>query len=159
MANIKTFNGGIRAMWQKHGRQIVSIGLMTIVFGTGGWVTRVELGLASNSDRIERSEETLAKAIQTQIEIRGLMSEANGQLGIILQLLGIKIQDSTIARWKNMPRSLPLDSLGKPIRNSSWLDVTDGYLLGTIYKWVNADSILTKVAWDERPKERANDEP
>ena len=113
----------------------------------------IELSMASGSAKDDKQDATIKQIADNQSQLIEIQKEMKGQIEVILRLLGITVTDSTIQSWRVMPKSLPLDSLGKPIPNIEWLSVSGNYLLGRTFKWVHEDSLLVRVEWDERPKE------
>lgn len=126
--------------------------IIIFIFGVGGWVTNIEMTLASQKSKSDTLNQILMQQTAIQTDQKEMMKEMKGQIDVILILLGIKVNDSTIAKWKKMAKSLPLDSLGHPVPFGEWLCVSNDYLLGRTFKWVNNDSMLVRIEWDERAK-------
>lgn len=123
--------------------------IYVLFFGIGGWVVMVEIGVAAGEKKDASQDEILAKQAETDLRQIALMEKMNGKIDVILQMLGLKVADSTVSRWKAMAKRPPLDSLGKPIVGAEWLCITSDYLVGRRMRWGGHDSVLVRVEWDE----------
>lgn len=126
--------------------------IILIGFGIGGWATFVELGLASSAKRDTTQDKILEKMAEINLRQTGLMEKMNGKIDVILSMLGLKVSDSTIFRWKAMPKAPVFDTSGNPIIDAEWLIISDDYLVGRRMKWKEYGEIMVRIEWDERKK-------
>jgi len=128
--------------------------IIAIIFAVGGWVAHVDLSLAGGDKKHTNLSEVVKEQHELQKQQGEILQRMTGQVDIILQLLAIKVADSTVHRWRVMPKSPPLGSNGKPIRNKEWLAISSDYLFGRTMKFVNGDTVMVKVEWDQRHRRR-----
>lgn len=124
----------------------------------GGWVFMVELSIASGERKDKSLDEDISEIAQVLKSNNELLQKMDSRMSnlesnfeLILQVVGIKVNDSLKNYWKSMPRELPLDAFGNPVVDGEWISFSHKYLLATIYRWINEDSIEYKVEWDKRP--------
>lgn len=136
------------------------IGVFATVMAIGGSYAIVKYDVANAKEKNKSQDSDIAdlkKVIYeqnvTQQKLAVLIESQNEKIDLILSLLAIKVSDTTLNRWKQMPRELPKDSLGKPIPNKAWLVISENYLLGRSFKFIAGDTLLVRVEWDKRPKE------
>ena len=134
-------------MTRKH---LSYLGIALVIFGIGGWVTTVEFALADGETKQNKTDNIMAEQHALQKQQGELLKKMDGQLSVILILLGVKDVDSLAARWEAMPQSPPLDSDSQPIEGGQWLLITDDYLLGRTMKWHNDSIVMVRVEWDVR---------
>lgn len=123
-----------------------------IVFALGGWATFVELGLAASAKKDATQDKIIEKQAEVDLRLIGLLEKMNGKLDVVMAMLGFKVADSTISRWKSMPQAPVFDSLGNRVIGAEWLDISKDYLLGHRMKWAKFGKIMVRVEWDERKK-------
>jgi len=132
--------------WQMYRTRII-LPIIGLIFAAGGWVAYVEHSVAGAERANDRQDKILEEVLSLQKEMRG-------QLSVLLKFLNVQAPDTAIARWKAMPREIPLDTLtGKPIPNVEWLLITHDYQFARTFKWVEGDTIFVRVEWDVREKE------
>lgn len=131
--------------WLKKNWLMIGIVASVTAFGT-----KTQIGLASGNSKDATQDQIIAQQHELQKQQAQMLEHMQGQIDVILLMLGIKVADSTIARWKLMPKALPLDSLGNPIPGAEWLCVSDKYLLGQTFKWENDSMVFVRTEWDER---------
>ena len=131
--------------------------LLGFIFAVGGWVTFTELSMAANGEKIATNKDDIKsnQAIMKeqhdlQLQQAQLLEKMAGQLEVILQLIGVTVTDSTMTKWRSMPKELPIDSFGNPVIGKEWLCVTADHLYGRIMKWTDGDTVLVMIAWDKR---------
>ena len=124
--------------------------VIVFIFALGGWATSVEIGQASSAAKDKQQDEIIKKQVEISVDQQKLMRELKGQIDVLMVVFGITVSDTTVARWKKMSKKIPLDSTGKPIDGGVWLCISGDKLLARTFKWVNNDSLLVRVEWDER---------
>jgi len=133
--------------------------VILFVFGIGGWVFMVEFSIASGEKKDTSQDADISeitKVLQSNNallqKMDSRMSNLESNFELILEVVGIKVNDSLKNHWKSMPRSLPIDQFGNPVLGGEWLVFSDKYLLATKYKWIDEDSLEYSVQWDKRPE-------
>lgn len=124
--------------------------VLTIVAGLATWATTIELGQAASDKKNTTQDKILEKMAETDLRQTALMEKMNGKVDVILAMLGFKVADSTVSRWKAMPQAPVFDSAGNPVIGAEWLDISDDYLLGHRMRWAQFGKIMVRVEWDER---------
>lgn len=137
-------------MLKKIKEKIWIISIATFLFAVGGWVTFVQIGFADGQKNDSKQDDAIEKLVENQQQLAIITKSINSKLDVILQFVGVKVTDSLINKWIKMPRKIPCDSLGNHISGSEWLSISDDYRYARTFKWVNNDSILVKIEWDER---------
>ncbi len=132
--------------------------LIGLIFAVGGWVTWVELSQASGREKNKSQDEKLDKITEVLKSNNQLiqkmdnrMSNLESNFELILEVVGIKVNDSLKNYWKSLPRTMPLDAFGNPVIGGEWMDFSHKYLLATRYRYINEDSTEYRVEWDKRP--------
>lgn len=128
------------------------IGLITLIFAAGGWVTMVEINIASGKDADVKHDSSISKLVDLQSRSVAIDEKLQGQLDIILRFLNVPATDSALAKWKAYPQAPQLDSLGKPVKNEPWLNISPDYKLGQLMKFVRGDTVKVQTLWDIRDK-------
>lgn len=127
-------------------------GPIMAVAAIGIWIATVENGIAGNEKVIDRLTAITENQQKVDEQILQMQAQQQATLDFILRLLTMPVGEEAVSRWRAMPQQLPLDSLNKPISNAEWLSISHRYLLGRTFKWINGDSILVRIEWDERYK-------
>lgn len=106
---------------------------------------------ARNTIAVEGAKAHASKVEKVLERQTALQAELQGQFSVILTLLGVKAEDSTVMRWRDMPKEPPLDSIGEPVEGTTWLCVSHDYLVGKTYQFREGDTVMVRIEWDARP--------
>ena len=125
-----------------------------LIFAIGGWVANIRSDVASAAEKNASQDESiklLTEIAQSNTELlKEMKGQFEGQMDLILMVLGITVSDTIKHRWTVMPKYPPVDSLGWPIEGAEWLSIAPNKLVGKTMKWVNEDTVLVRYEWDER---------
>lgn len=114
--------------------------LIAFIFGAGAWVTISESTLAKNSGDIV----DLKTIVQQNQQI---IMNMQSQYELLLQLY-LNISGDTVKQWRDIPRKMPRDSTGTPIKNKIWLEVSDDSMSAAFYKLTDSGTVIEKELWD-----------
>jgi len=81
-----------------------------------------------------------------------MVIESNTKLAVYLELMGF--DDDQARMWSAMPRSIPLDSLGKPISMEPWLEVREELQVGIRLMVDDSATVMIDTLWDFRRAKR-----
>lgn len=118
--------------------------IIVFAFTVGGYITKTELSMASNSEDIV---DLKVIAQQNNEMLKGMKA----QYDLIIQLY-LNITGDTVKNWKNVPRKAPIDGMGNPVIGGIWLELSDDNKYAAFYKFDDTGKVVENVLWNIKDK-------
>ena len=134
----------------KEYRDIVLIVLAVVGFA---WYLRtIDAKASEGMTMAQQQVQTNKQQSDINAKLTAMVIESNTKLAVYLELMGF--DDDQARMWSAMPRSIPLDSLGKPISMEPWLEVREELQVGIRLMVDDSATVMIDTLWDFRRAKR-----
>lgn len=121
----------------KRYKEIIVIAVMVLAFGS--WLNAIDTKATYASNAVD-------KLAENQSLLTAIVASNDTKLSVYLEIMGFD-KDKAM-EWATMPRTTPLDSLGKPIPDAPWIVVSDDLKSGVMLKVNDSLEVQVDTLWN-----------